>query len=550
MKSRLWMLALSICPLLGGCAIPYFTGGDVSVKAMIADAKTDTSGWFVPPGNEVPKGRVPDRYVIVTFHEGCQDSKPDGVRLLDAYLMRRQGQEVAYPLRFHVSLWGPFSQGRMAWTLDREKWAFIAFAPGCWPAAACEKPIWKREDLEQPTIITKRYGPGAGITESIPYEPANMGDDFYVACPTNARVSFYPRGKTWGDGIFSNLTGAGFLPERTAEFVEVMDNSWDFTDADRLMVFQQTLEIVQRLSVRTGEWENPERYDNAKQLLRKRILELCQKTGSPPPPAPDDDETWLATVKAAVATKGVKEASSEWLGVAIDEGLAKCATYLLARGADPVVQEGLEGHEPLIIAARRGNMQIAKVLLAADARKGKFYEDKSHLHRALEAAGSGGQHEMAEFLLTLGASANQSDQDGYSLTSPLMQAVRHGDCKMAALLLKHGAKVDYAYSTGTALSDACGEFYGMWGRHTQADRMEMVKLLLEHGANVNGEHDSRSPLREAAEAGIEQVVRVLLEHGADVNLRDYEGMTPLKIAIKNHAPWEVIQMLRAHGGKE
>ncbi|KAF8476566.1 ankyrin repeat-containing domain protein, partial [Russula ochroleuca] len=62
----------------------------------------------------------------------------------------------------------------------------------------------------------------------------------------------------------------------------------------------------------------------------------------------------------------------------------------------------------------------------------------------------------------------------------------------------------------------------------------VAQLLLEHGADVNariehgGDDDNgRTPLHTAANYGRVEVVRVLLEHGANVGAEDNKGRTPL-----------------------
>ena len=58
--------------------------------------------------------------------------------------------------------------------------------------------------------------------------------------------------------------------------------------------------------------------------------------------------------------------------------------------------------------------------------------------------------------------------------------------------------------------------------------LEIVELLLEHGANPNvQDNDGRTPLHYAVENCHVDVARVLLDHGADPTIRDNEGMTPL-----------------------
>ena len=57
-----------------------------------------------------------------------------------------------------------------------------------------------------------------------------------------------------------------------------------------------------------------------------------------------------------------------------------------------------------------------------------------------------------------------------------------------------------------------------------AGHLEIVKLLLERGANVNHfNYDDFSPVTSAARAGKWSVVRVLAEHGADFHKRDSHG---------------------------
>jgi ankyrin repeat protein len=49
--------------------------------------------------------------------------------------------------------------------------------------------------------------------------------------------------------------------------------------------------------------------------------------------------------------------------------------------------------------------------------------------------------------------------------------------------------------------------------------LEIVKLLLEHGADVNAKTAYETALHLAAEKGHLEIVKFLLEHGADVNAK-------------------------------
>jgi hypothetical protein len=61
--------------------------------------------------------------------------------------------------------------------------------------------------------------------------------------------------------------------------------------------------------------------------------------------------------------------------------------------------------------------------------------------------------------------------------------------------------------------------------------LEMVKLLIAHGADVNQKNfRGATALMGAAAAGPPSVVKYLIEKGADVNARDKDGVTALMAA--------------------
>ena len=104
----------------------------------------------------------------------------------------------------------------------------------------------------------------------------------------------------------------------------------------------------------------------------------------------------------------------------------------------------------------------------------------------------------------------------------------------------------------------------------QDGHCEIIRLLLEHGANVNQKvrddlvyvSEEEDDLAEtsvfvkgwtalffAAWAGEADAVRLLIDGGADVNIRDTAGETALSMAVKEGHK-EVATMLRQHGAKE
>ena len=75
--------------------------------------------------------------------------------------------------------------------------------------------------------------------------------------------------------------------------------------------------------------------------------------------------------------------------------------------------------------------------------------------------------------------------------------------------------------------------------------VEVVRLLVDKGANVNPKTDSNTPLMYAASEGNDEVIKFLLARGAHVNVQTEEG-TPLMSAVNGGHP-EALKLLLAAG---
>src|SRR5262245_24653082 len=155
-------------------------------------------------------------------------------------------------------------------------------------------------------------------------------------------------------------------------------------------------------------------------------------------------------------------------------------------------------------------------------------------------------------LIGLGGDVNVADRDG---TTPLLIAIWNGHYDLAARLLDKGADPSQADKNGM------GPLYAAVNMNTlpptigrpgpkpagQLRAIDMVSVLLDHGANPNAElkasirprHHSNgdgalgagtTPLMRAAKQGDVAVMRLLLDKGADLDMRQNNGNTTLMIA--------------------
>ncbi len=130
--------------------------------------------------------------------------------------------------------------------------------------------------------------------------------------------------------------------------------------------------------------------------------------------------------------------------------------------------------------------------------------------------------------------------DGFQ---PLGLAAFFGHADVAEFLLSRGAEVNSPSRNAMRVMPLHSAIANR--------RIEIVKLLLDHGADVNAaQADDFTPLHEAAQNGMLDVAQRLLERGARVNARvSSSGKTPLTLAIE-HQHEDVAELLRRHGATE
>ena len=121
-------------------------------------------------------------------------------------------------------------------------------------------------------------------------------------------------------------------------------------------------------------------------------------------------------------------------------------------------------------------------------------------------------------------------KDGSHFVTPLIIAALNGHLKSVKILLRYGADIETRgkLMIENEVIEGCTP---LWAA-ASAGRFDVVKLLIERKADVNGRTTTGStPLRAAACVGHLDIVRCLVDRGADVNARNYnEESTPLVVA--------------------
>ena len=167
-----------------------------------------------------------------------------------------------------------------------------------------------------------------------------------------------------------------------------------------------------------------------------------------------------------------------------------------------------------------------------------------------------------EVLLRNGADIDLPDPDG---VSPLLLAIMNVNWDLAKQLILAGADVNQWDIFGEApLFTAVGLRNQISGGHASIDPLNetngltMVRMLLERGANPNmqlffrpanvrGATNTRgsTPLIRAATNADLEVMKLLLQHGADVNLKMADRQTAIMAVLAGRAPEpQALEMIR------
>jgi ankyrin repeat protein len=203
-------------------------------------------------------------------------------------------------------------------------------------------------------------------------------------------------------------------------------------------------------------------------------------------------------------------------------GLWRSVKHLLEAGADVNSVSGIDD-TALKAACKCGSMKTVRVLIDHGAHLNPEEGDQNALH----IAASYHRVEILHILLDNGADVNATGSDS---ETALFLSSYGGHVESVRALLERGADPNLSVTCGTALQKAC-QGPTTPGQAPGFGYAEVVRMLLDHGANVNGHMEGTTPaLSLACACGHMETVQMLLDHGADVNARDEKFGTALGIA--------------------
>lgn len=281
--------------------------------------------------------------------------------------------------------------------------------------------------------------------------------------------------------------------------------------------------------------------------------------------------------KTQTVAKPDQTVLQERLYKAIKENDLKTVKKLVAQGADITFADDFIGQNALHHAACFHSMDVFQWLLDQGMEIhtiDKFGNTVLHLLFDLSGAGYYGKNmdtgefycshntkskpetilKMVMYLTDRKVNINAKNQHGMT---PVRLAVCFGYLEIVKYLLEHGANikgtlhlaaktaqyemVKYLVEHGADVNEFDGEALA------EASGTAIVRYLVEHGAKINIQDESgRTPFHEHAQRKNLETIKYLVEHGADLNLRDKDGSTPLDLA-EIHKHQEIVKYLKVHG---
>lgn len=210
-----------------------------------------------------------------------------------------------------------------------------------------------------------------------------------------------------------------------------------------------------------------------------------------------------------------------------------------------------QANQNLITAVKAKDIEAVKRALRQGADVNSTSEEEYRCYDGLTAlmiAAIEGMTDISQFLVQSEADVNICDEQG---RSALEYACMYGSVEIVRMLTASGASLSIRKG---GEYDIIPLLYAVGSKN-----IEIVKILLDAGADVNARFDERddTPLAYTAEEGLEDIATLLLDHGAYVDARlryivpgqcrtRHADNTPLMFAAFKNRPG-MVRLLIARG---
>jgi uncharacterized protein len=229
------------------------------------------------------------------------------------------------------------------------------------------------------------------------------------------------------------------------------------------------------------------------------------------------------------------------------QGSMECIRALTKSGAD-VNQTSADGSSPLLVAVQNGYYDMALYLMSQGANvnlantKGwtPLYlavKNRNQETTAIPGPNTDGVLDFIEALLDRSANPNMRIKVDTEVhqgmtaawlkeagATPLLRAALCGDLPVVRLLIAHKADPmipTFDHTTPLMAASGVGWADGMLREYSASQTLEVVKLLLDLGSDVNAANDHGiTALHGAGFKGANQVVQLLVDHGAKLDALD------------------------------
>jgi ankyrin repeat protein len=196
------------------------------------------------------------------------------------------------------------------------------------------------------------------------------------------------------------------------------------------------------------------------------------------------------------------------------------------------------------MAAYNGDLEKVQAMLEKNPTLLKARNSAGGNAIGAAAWGRGDTIPVIRFLLEKGVDPNEHSEEH---SAPLCNAVDSlRFAKILLVFLEYGADINL--KSGILLSTPLHDITRSGAMNRESNAVEVAKLLLENGAEVNSTNwMGNTPLHNAAsEFGSLDLLALLLQKGAELNARNNDGETPLCLVRKREKDMGVLKYHRFH----